>query len=73
MFYGLSIITLAWFIQWWFARKGQRSLQSWSLRLMALGFLILVLETFDKAKIWRSIPALFSFVLVAWLLWKYRR
>jgi len=73
MFYGLSIIAGAWFLQWWFARKGQRSLQAWTLRFLALGFLVLVLETFDKSKIWRSLPALVSFVLVVWLLWKYRR
>ncbi|HQJ83985.1 MAG TPA: hypothetical protein PLE07_02085 [Candidatus Paceibacterota bacterium] len=73
MFYGLSIIAGAWLLQWWFARRGQRSLQSWTLRFLALGFLVLVFETFDKAKIWRSAPALASFVLVVWLLWRYRR
>jgi|GEM_PF-1118439 hypothetical protein len=72
MFYGLSIIAGAWLLQWWFARRGQRSLQSWTLRFLALGFLVLVFETFDKAKIWRSIPAILSLVLILILLRKHR-
>ncbi|MFA5736726.1 MAG: hypothetical protein WCX70_00870 [Candidatus Paceibacterota bacterium] len=73
MFYGLSIISFAWLFQWWSAKRGQRSLQAWTLRFMVIGFAVLILETFDKTKIWHSVPSLLSFILVFWLLWKYRR
>lgn len=73
MFYGLGIITLAWLIQWWVARRGQRSLHPWFLRLMAVGFLVLTIETFAKTNIVKSIPAVLSLLCILLLLLKNKK
>jgi len=73
MFYGLIIIALAWAAQWWFARRGGRSLNPWFLRLAAIGFIVLTIETFNKGNIVRSLPAVISLLFIIVLLWKNRR
>lgn len=72
MYYGLIIISAAWIWQWYRFNRGHRSFDPWFLRLQALGFLIVTLDTFQIAN-WLSWTNALSLLVIFVLLWKLRR
>lgn len=73
MYYGLLVIFLAWFWQWYSSsRRGVRSMDPWFLRLSFIGFLIIVLDTFRLTN-WLTWPALGILAITFSLVWRGRR
>ncbi len=73
MFYGLAILALAWLVQLLSVWKGRHTLQPWFLRLSVVGFVLIVLETFDKNNLPHSWPALASLAIILILTWRFRK
>lgn len=72
MFYGFIIIFLAWLWQWnAFSRKGLRSIDPWFLRLSAIGFLIITLDTFRLSD-WLTWFAPATLAIVLYFVWRHR-
>lgn len=66
MYYGFLIILLAWLWQWYKFNQGHRSIEPWFLRLSALGFLVVTLDTFNVSNwlTWANLLILLTIVLL---------
>jgi len=74
MTYGLLLLALGFGLQFYSVwKKRNHSLNSWALRLWALGLLILVLESFKGLGSFSSWAGLVSLVFVLLILWKIRK
>ncbi|MFA5001077.1 MAG: hypothetical protein WC531_02490 [Candidatus Paceibacterota bacterium] len=72
MSYGFLIITLAWLWQYWRMRSGHRSLDSWFLRLYALGLLVILIDTFRLGN-WLAWANVATMSVILFLIWKIRK
>jgi len=72
MAYGFLIITLAWLWQYWRMRSGYRSLDSWFLRLYALGLLVILIDTFRLGQ-WLAWANIATLAILLLLIWKIRK
>ncbi|OJI08614.1 MAG: hypothetical protein COV08_03495 [Candidatus Vogelbacteria bacterium CG10_big_fil_rev_8_21_14_0_10_49_38] len=71
MFYGFVIIALAWFWQWYRLRGSRRSLDPWFVRLSAVGFFVVVLDTFHLDQ-WQTWVNSLTLLLVLATIWRLR-
>ena len=72
MAYGFLIITVAWLRQYWRMRSGYRSLDSWFLRLYALGLLVILIDTFCLGN-WLAWSNVATMTVILFLIWKIRK
>lgn len=72
MYYGFIILLVAWLWQWYRFGLGHRSMDPWFLRLSVLGFLVLILDTFQISN-WLSWANVLTLIVVILLVRRVRR
>jgi len=72
MFYGFIVILFAWLWQGWKIYQGYRSLDTWFLRLSALGMLLVTLDIFQISD-FRTWAGAGSLVIILYLVYRIRR
>ena len=69
MFYGFIIIFIAWVWYWGKFNRGHKSFDPWFLRILAIGQLLVVLDTFHYAN-WHTWAGLGTLLILLVLVWK---
>jgi len=72
MTYGFVIIFFAWLWQWYRYGWGHQHLEPWFLRLSAIGFLVIILDTFKFGN-WLTWVNLLTLIVIILLVLKVRR